>query len=166
MTPPYTDKKHKGYVQYCFLIKILPSQTSLHLTTEALFCDLDTTTTALSNCRLYATAPHKQQKHRRDFLRSLWPDFLNLFLCSQGSIHLTIELYCLVYHFPHTREQKQLKAKREAVYNMSGAVGAPAVSCLCPGSSKIVLAAEGNKWVWKWGLWIVCVLAAEASTDI
>lgn len=43
------------------------------------------------------------------------------------------------------REQKQLKAKGEAVYNMSGAAGAPAVSRLCPGSSKIVLAAEEKK---------------------
>ena len=30
------------------------------------------------------------------------------------------------------------------MYNLSGAAGAPAVSCLCPGSSKIAPAAEGE----------------------
>lgn len=89
----------------------------------------------------FASTVHAQSKHSQDFLSLGF--FTNLFLRSQGPIHLTIELHSLVYHFPHIREQKQLKAKGAAVYNVSGAVGAPAVSCLCPGSSKIPLAAEG-----------------------
>lgn len=89
-----------------------------------------------------ASAVPKLSKHGKHFLSSSGPGFSNVFLCSQVSIHLTIELHSVVYHFPRTREQKQLKAKGEAAYNVSGTAGAPAVSCLCPGSSKIVLAAE------------------------
>lgn len=56
-----------------------------------------------------------------------------------------VELYSLVYHISYTREQKQLKARREAVCNASGSAGAPAGSCLHSGSSVIMLASEGNK---------------------
>lgn len=134
MLPVYTDqqKTREGmwntYVEILFFNQnaLLPD---FHLT-EALIFNSGTITTALS----------RNIKHRRDVVRGSWPGFLNLFLRSQGSVHLTIELYCLVYHFPHIREQKQLKGKGEAACNMSGAV-----SCLCPGSLKIELAAEGQK---------------------
>lgn len=106
------------------------------------------------------TVLDKQREHRRDFLWSAWSDFLNLFLPSEGSIQHAIELYSLVYHISYTREQKQLKARREAVCNASGSAGAPAGSCLHSGSSMIMLAAEGNKWVWKWCLGILSMLDA------
>lgn len=64
------------------------------------------------------------QKRKRHFLGRSWPGFSNWFLCSQASIQFTIELHSLVYHFLHIREQKQLKAKGEAMYNMSAAPGA------------------------------------------
>ncbi len=51
------------------------------------------------------------------------------------------------------------------MYNMSGAAGALAVSCLCPGSSKIVLAAEGKKTSVEMRSVLLCVLVAEGFRD-
>lgn len=106
------------------------------------------------------TVLDKQGEQRRDFLWSGWTDFLNSFLRSEGSMQHAVELYSLVYHISYTREQKQLKARREAVCNASGSAGAPAGSCLHSGSSVIMLASEGNKWVWKWCLGILSMLDA------
>ena len=151
MTPPSTDRNPWRLcaiwvcVKFCFSVTSFSSQASLHGNTEFPGYNLDTA--IKSSEQSYMLPPSTNSKKDIGGTSSEAVDQAP-YVCplrSEGPIHLTIELRSLVYHFQHIREQKQLKAKKEeAVYNLCGAAGAPAVSCLCPGSSKIVPAAEGE----------------------
>lgn len=98
-------------VKFSFSVSSFSSQTSLHSNTEFPGYNLDTAIN--SSEQLYMLPPSTNSEKDTGGTSSEAADqaSLRLSLCSEGPVHLTIELHSLVYHFQHIREQKQLKAK-------------------------------------------------------